>query len=314
MSTVLPPADAVKALAAAGAHLRWEDSLALASVSLLLFEYLITFAAEVDYVWSKPRSFVSMLYIVNRYFGPMAITVCMIALFDSGISEESCRHFAPFEGIFTLVTVLVAEAMLIIRVYALHERSKIILALHVSIWLVQTSLMSFTLAHSGPVVIPTTSITFGCVLVADPSIGSLLIMWTIPCLVFDTATFLLLVAGVWRRSRGHECSLLTLIARDGILYFGAVVASNTLWTVTGLVLSSDLKNVWAFMSTVLTSILIARITINLRSHESQSVIVGLRMRSNSRSPNTTEWTTESAPELCKSSPQDDVELQQFQLH
>ncbi len=76
------------------------------------------------------------------------------------------------------------------------------------------------------------------VLIHEPwsSSGSLLIMWTIPSLVFDTATFLLLVAGVWRRSRHHECSLLTLIARDGILYFGAVVASNTLWTVTGLVL------------------------------------------------------------------------------
>ncbi|KAK0235100.1 hypothetical protein EDD85DRAFT_791993 [Armillaria nabsnona] len=256
MSTVLPPADAVKALAAAGAHLqvlrRWEDSLALASVSLLLFEYLITFAAEVDYVWSKPRSFVSMLYIVNRYFGPMAITVCMIALFDSGISEES--------------------------VYALHERSKIILTLHVSIWLVQTSLMSFTLAHS----------------------GRMAVSWSL----------IAALVGVWRRPRRHECSLLTLIARDGILYFGAVVASNTLWTVTGLVLPSDLKNVWAFMSTVLTSILIARITVSLRSHESQSVIVGPKMRSNSRSPN----ITESATELCKSSPQDDVELQQFQLH
>ncbi|KAK0430586.1 hypothetical protein EV421DRAFT_1857605 [Armillaria borealis] len=244
----------------------------------------------------------------------MAMTVCMIALFDTGISEESCRHFAPFEGVFTLVTVLVAEAMLIIRVYALHERSKIILTLHGSIWLVQTSLMSFVLAHSGPVVIPTTAVTFGCVLVADPSIGSLLIMWTIPSLVFDTATFLLLVAGVWRRSRRHECSLLTLIARDGILYFGAIVASNTLWTVTGLVLPSDLKNVWAFMSTVLTSILIARITINLRSHESQSVIVGPKMRSDNHSPNPTEWTSSSSPELRKSSPQDDVELQQFQLH
>ncbi|KAK0495714.1 hypothetical protein EDD18DRAFT_1463532 [Armillaria luteobubalina] len=314
MSTVLPPADAIKAIATAGDHLRWEDSLALALVSLLLFEYLITFDAEVDYVWSKPKSFVSILYIANRYFGPLAITVCMIALFDTGISEESCSHLAPFDGIFTLVTVLVAEAMLIIRVYALHERSKIVLALHGAIWLVQTCLMSFVLAHSGPVVIPTTAITFGCVLVADPSIGSLLIMWTIPSLVFDTATFLLLVAGIWRRSRRHECSILTLIARDGILYFVAIVASNTLWTVTGLVLPSDLKNVWAFMSTVLTSILIARITINLRSHESQSVIVGPKMRSNDRSPNTTQWTTTSSPELRKSSPQDDVELQQLQLH
>ncbi|KAK0200671.1 hypothetical protein DFS33DRAFT_1354063 [Desarmillaria ectypa] len=310
MSAILPTADPIQAAIPAGEHLRWEDSLALASVSLLLFEYLITFADEIDFVWRKPKSIVSMLYILNRYFGPAAIMVCMIALFDRSISEESCRRFAPFEGIFTLV----AEAMLIIRVYALHDQNKTILALHMSLWIVQTCLMAFTLAHSGPVLIPSSSITFGCVLVADPSIGSLLIMWTIPSLVFDSSTFLLLVAGVWRRSRRHSLSILKVIVRDGVLYFVAVVASNTLWTVTGLVLASDLKNVWAFMSTVLTDILIACITIKLRDQDSQSIIVGPKIHSNNHFPaNMAAWsygeTQVSSQEYGLYSSEGDIQLQ-----
>jgi hypothetical protein len=67
--------------------------------------------------------------------------------------------------------------------------------------------------------------------------GHLLVLWTAPTLVLDTAIISLLLFSLARRSQYNErSSLYDLILTDGILYFVVVFASNLAWTVTGLVL------------------------------------------------------------------------------
>jgi len=188
---------------------------------------------------------------------------------------------------------MVAEALLTIRVCALYHFKTTVKVTMCSIWVAQLCFMAFTLAHSGPVIIPPSPLTYGCILVADPKIGALLIMWTVPSLVFDTITISLIVYGVWEDSRaGSHMPLPLRILQDGLLYFLVNFASTLVWTILGLTLPTDLKNVWSFPSTVLTNILIGRITLSLREPSSLVVSSGGLVQRNellnsAQYPNTT---------------------------
>jgi len=269
-STSAPPAttsQAISALITSGWHLRVEDSMALVSVTLLFYDYFLTFGDEVEFIWRRPKkSLTSVLYLTNRYFTPAACVICMIALFSPNWTLKSCDSFSKFEGLMTLVTVMIAEALLVLRVCTVFGNDRRVLVFQCTLWVIQLCFMSFTLAHSGPVIIPPSPITYGCILVADPKIGGLSIFFVVPSLVFDTSTIVLLLAGLIRRARFNKHSpILKLLARDGILYFALVFASNTAWTVTGLTLATDMKNILSFFSTIITNILIGRLTLNLRA-------------------------------------------------
>lgn len=264
MSESIPQPD-LQILITAGQHLRIEDSFAMVAITILVYDYFLTFPTEVSLIWNRPKTLVSVLFLINRYFAPLAITICFVALFNKDLPEKLCIHFAPFEGAFTLITVVVAEALLILRVTAIYNHSKVIIGSLVSLLIAQLCFMIFVLVHSGPVIIPPSPLTYGCILVADPSIGALLVMWTIPTLVFDVVILTLLVIGLWKRAKLYpDLPLIRLIIRDGVLFFSVNFASTLLWTLLGLVLPSDLKNIWSFPSTVLTNVLIGRITLNLR--------------------------------------------------
>lgn len=267
-NTALPSAEtaAILSLITSGNHLRIEDAFALIAVTVLYYDFILTFRDEVEFVWKTALSPINVLFVANRYFAIMASVVCIVALFSPNWTLSRCQHFAKFEGLFTEVVVLISEIMLIMRVYAVHKKNNLVLLILLSIWTVQLCLMSFTLQNSGPVIIPRTSVTFGCVLVANPNIGDLDVFFVVPSIVFDGFTIILLLWGLYIRTEiKNTSSLFRVLLRDGVLYFVVVVLINTAWITTGLTLATDLKNILSFISTVMTNVLIGRLTLNLKS-------------------------------------------------
>ncbi|KAJ8501502.1 hypothetical protein ONZ45_g12127 [Pleurotus djamor] len=243
-------------------HLRIEDSFAIIATTILFYDHMLTFSEEVKHIWKKPKTPLSLMFLLNRYFAPPVFIIFI----------QTCTSFAKFEGVLTLVTVMTAESMLIMRVFAVYHKSRSILITCLTIWLAQLCLMSYVLAHSGPVIIPRTPVTYGCVLVADPSLGSLDILFVVPSIVFDTVIFIMLMVALVKRARESPLSMmLRIILRDGILYFVVVVLLNAAWTGTGLGLASDMKNILSFISTAMTNVLIGRLTLNLRKNSSSLV-------------------------------------------
>lgn len=262
---------AILSLISSGNHLRIEDGFFLVAVTILFYDFILTFGDEVELVWKTTYSPINILFIANRYFAIMACTICIVALFSPNWSLSRCQHFAKFEGVFTEVVVLISEIMLIMRVYAVHKKNNLVLLLLSSIWTAQLCLMSFTLRNSGPVIIPRTSVTFGCVLVPNPNIGDLDLFFIVPSVVFDGVTIILLLWGLYSRTENkNTSSLFRVLLRDGVLYFAVVVFVNTAWISTGLTLATDLKNILAVPSTVMTNVLISRLTLNLKSQSGRS--------------------------------------------
>lgn len=81
-------------------------------------------------------------------------------------------------------------------------------------------------------------------------------LFVIPAIVFDTIVGGLLTLGLYRRSGSYQAQmpLMTLVLRDGLLYFIVVFASNILWILVHA-LTSDF---WAdayFLTSVSVSLL-----------------------------------------------------------
>ncbi|TCD67348.1 hypothetical protein EIP91_000215, partial [Steccherinum ochraceum] len=100
----------------------------LVGITILYYDYLLTLPGEVAYIWQKPRSIPSYLFLLNRYFSILASFVIDSETFQPFQSDALCHAYALFRQISLLVAQFMVCAILIIRTYALWGRSRRILA------------------------------------------------------------------------------------------------------------------------------------------------------------------------------------------
>ncbi|KAG2137724.1 hypothetical protein BD769DRAFT_284772 [Suillus cothurnatus] len=104
--------------------LNWNDSIAVAVITLISYDYMLQFEKEVTFVWQRKWSVMTYLYLAVRYFG---IFLAMIGAFWGGLFYMS---EAVSYGIFLVmqwsysVYYCLAEVILIWRLYALYNQSK----------------------------------------------------------------------------------------------------------------------------------------------------------------------------------------------
>ncbi|KAL0947698.1 hypothetical protein HGRIS_013784 [Hohenbuehelia grisea] len=162
--------------------------------------------------------------------------------------------------------------MLIHRVYAVNVRKKLVLGILIPVWIVQACLQSDALSQTQPVVFPPSNAIFGCILVGKPDFPNFIYFFLVPTVIFDALAFALLVYGLHGRiRRGSQSTIFRLVLRDGIMYFGILFALNVTWTFTSRFLVNDLKNIFGFFNTVITIILMSRLTLHVKMYRPQAI-------------------------------------------
>ncbi|EIN06186.1 hypothetical protein PUNSTDRAFT_54461 [Punctularia strigosozonata HHB-11173 SS5] len=253
-----PPSPAAKAaIADAVSDLRLEHAIAISMVALFMYDYLITIEEEVDAIWKQPRSLASILFFINRYYSLLEIFAVALISFNSAWSGKVCSHFVRFQGAGSLAGVIVGEALMILRVYALYGSCYWIL-LPLSLFLcVQLALTSAALAQGIPTPVP-----MGCYLSGRTSFFS--VTWLAP-LVMDSVIFALTL---WRLRdylrRKSVNGAIALCLRDGLGYFLIVFAINLVNTVLFLHARPSRKALFAPVSQIITSIVVSRLVLNLK--------------------------------------------------
>ncbi|KAF9468277.1 hypothetical protein BDZ94DRAFT_1304560 [Collybia nuda] len=172
--------------------------------------------------------------------------------------------------LLTIISMLVAELMLILRVSAVYHGNKPILALLIFLWVAHLATMSF-FAYEASLFLSVGNISK--ILFIEPSSG---VWFVIPAVVFDAAVGILLTVGLYRRSGQYrnQMPLVRLIIRDGTLYFFVVFVSNLTWVLvrfickTGhnsVIRESDFTSleIW---SACITTTMIGRLTLNLKRY------------------------------------------------
>jgi len=101
----------------------------VASVSLMTYDYLMMLPDEVRYIWSArwTSSWGIILYFLTRYLAFVDASIITAFLFDSRIPVHSCATIYRVAAWFELVGITVAEAVLLMRTYAIWGQSRKIL-------------------------------------------------------------------------------------------------------------------------------------------------------------------------------------------
>ncbi|KAF8135064.1 hypothetical protein EV363DRAFT_1257036 [Boletus edulis] len=105
------------ALQSAVIAIQQNNYISVALITSVAYDYVLTFSSEVEHIWSKPWTWVSTLYIPVRYLGLfnlMASALCQI------ISIISAWTFLLFYA--------AAEFVVILRVWAMYNQSRVILS------------------------------------------------------------------------------------------------------------------------------------------------------------------------------------------
>ncbi|TDL17918.1 hypothetical protein BD410DRAFT_793793 [Rickenella mellea] len=287
MSSILPP-DLVRSIVLDIQRSRYSE---VASSTIIVFEHgkpsdfgnvncvhraldhlAITFDEEIEYIWKRPWSVGKVLFILNRYYGLFTVGFNNYALFGGSFSNGFCTRWFRWQGWTGIAMFALAEVILMLRIYALYQRSQKILILLIvsfsSMLIAATTIMGNVLQHISAAsshILPGIPI---CLPIGAPS--HFYAFW-IPILIMET---LLCVLACYRgyksymvqastQNRGRR--ILEILVRDSILYFLVMFATyftSTMIFVTGSVAVLEIPIGFAVaMSCVMGN----RLLLNLRS-------------------------------------------------
>ncbi|BGP20314.1 hypothetical protein JCM10213_002057 [Rhodosporidiobolus nylandii] len=192
-------------------------------LGIILWDTLATFPIEYRFVWKSKWSILKVCYLLNRYWTPLAMFFDVLMI-TSHVSEDLCGHIARFNPASGMISILACGVILSVRIYALWDRSKMILATLVSLLLGELAMMLVGIIRSEALVIPPPfkdAVGFyGCI--ARQTHGLALLFWA-ASLAFETIALALLV---WRilvlKKRSGSLPILRILLRHGVFYFSVV--------------------------------------------------------------------------------------------
>ncbi|KAG9313230.1 hypothetical protein JVU11DRAFT_6690 [Chiua virens] len=92
----------------------------VAGETLLVYNYLLTFRMEMDYVWSARWTVVKALFLFNRYMNLIGQTMFTLQQLDvwHASSFKFCGHFLWFMGIFGFISGESIRILVLLRAWA----------------------------------------------------------------------------------------------------------------------------------------------------------------------------------------------------
>nr|GAT59140.1 predicted protein [Mycena chlorophos] len=246
----------------------------LISFTLLFYDYFLTLDWEVARYWGSSWSWPTFFYFVNRYATLLGNIPVVLEYFWSTPPTPRklivCAHIESYHQYYLIATQVLVGAMLILRTYALYERNKRVLALMLVFTTGSVAVGIWSVFRSKrPSGNTNLSLYMGCDYPTTKQDGlNLLIPWAAVA-VFDTMIFVLTLGRVlYRRSKGlhgaRASGLLTLLLRDGAIYFAVMVMSNLANIFTFAFGGPFTRGIATTFTNVLASIMISRLMLNLR--------------------------------------------------
>ncbi|KAF8136934.1 hypothetical protein EV363DRAFT_1315936 [Boletus edulis] len=267
---------------------------------LLHFHFIANYFTKVEYVWRRPWSWVSTMFVLVRYVGLLlAITFLAGSSFVPGPLQVSIV-LAQVSIWGYIVFMSASDVVMIMRVYAMWNRSRIILWILLFIFVVQTITSVFAYSHSedpnahfSETIGHLSSFSFCDSISSNDPLALDLMLQTVPRLVLAATLVILAVTQTLKQSvemykatKQWQLNLyMQLLVRDGIIYFFV----NVLFQITTMLGSSpNLSSIMLYLSTfpyVFFFALVPRFIIGIRelydrdAHGHSHIDTGFGMRS-----------------------------------
>ncbi|KAF9070479.1 hypothetical protein BDP27DRAFT_1446969 [Rhodocollybia butyracea] len=242
---------------------RLANMLFASALVILFYDHLLTLDSEIRLLWRRPRNAGGYLFFVNRYFA-LGNIVPAISLFSTSFSPSSCQSLELYHQVFQSITQGIVTALFALRVYALYGLKKTVLIIFMGIAILG-AVTSISLSFVGRD--ESTPSDLGChILLNSSNAASIAIGWE-GLLIVDSILFAMTMRKAYQTHfslSGIKVgrSLLSVIIRDGSIYFLIMALLNVVNIIT-LHISGPLQgNLSAFVG-CLSVTLMSRMILNL---------------------------------------------------
>jgi len=241
----------------------------LISFTILYYDYFLTLSWEVDRIWkTSGLSWATAFFYFNRYICLLGHIPVIVEYFWSTSNprkHEICHVLHTFHKFLAVAIQVVVAFMLVMRVYALYGGSRIVLFLYIFIIAIASIIAAWSFAV-GNKLEPERDVDlpFGC----GPNMTHFFavrsaIAWG-SLLVFDVVAFSMTVYKSVRLPRLRGKSLVSVLFRDGAIYFGVIATSNLANILTFLLGTAFTRGVLTTFTNIISSVMISRLVLNLR--------------------------------------------------
>ncbi|TCD67613.1 hypothetical protein EIP91_012178 [Steccherinum ochraceum] len=231
----------------------------------LVYDHLLTFADEIDYIWRARAGLVSLLFLLNRYLVPLVLAVDIYELFALPDGAAAfCKAWTAAQSLFTVASFLSIHTIVALRVHALYNGTRWI---KFFLWIVgvlyATSSITIIVVAGVQLIPHIEPPHHGCV-GAIPTY-----LWTawLPSVIFESILFGLTVNVMIIQDRRRSFNTLTLILyRDGMLYFVAVASCSLFSLLVWAFADPTLLGLARYFALALVNLASSRLVLNLKSY------------------------------------------------
>jgi len=173
--------------------------------------------------------------------------------------------FVKFPAAMQVILNASAGGTLVLRTYALYACQKWILVLLLPVIILEAVVESWALTMGVPAELPPGIV--GCILTGNPADGRRYAIFWVGQLIFPTLVFGMTVGRIafLRREGLSKGSIMDVLLRDGVIYFAVIFVANLVNVVTFMTASQSIQQINAPFSEMITTVMICRLILNLRS-------------------------------------------------
>jgi hypothetical protein len=258
-----PPHDIAEALQ----HVRNVSELRVTALTVMLYDYILTFGLEVNFIWKAPWGIGKLTYLLARYLPFLDITISMTPQMLRVKSASECKELYEAFSWFLICGLAAAEIVLTIRTWAICGSRR---------WLgVLLSLYFIATCFAGSVflVYYLNSLRFslqeelhpilqGC-LITNVKKVFVILDWLV-LFAYDAVNMGLMIMPAYYTFKQGTSNLLRVIVRDGLIYYvyNFVVALANITVIS--VLPSDYSPLIIEFGRILHSIFACRVVLHAR--------------------------------------------------
>ncbi|KAG6908514.1 hypothetical protein DXG01_004366 [Tephrocybe rancida] len=237
-------------LASTADHLMAAKMFSLAACVMLFYDIAITMGNEIERIWMRPHTPMTVLWV---------LTVCNRYV----LYPEALKIVTSFT-IGAILGGVCLAAELAIKIWSFTDGTSLDLPEgdQLCILVVVDNKFNLFLGLVGCILTGRSSLRFAFTWIAE--------------LAFDSIIFFATCYRVWQHHRmqhGSASNILDRILRDGVVYFGVIFVANLVTVLIFMLAPPDIKAVNASFSTLITSLMVSRLILNLREGSAEGGMV-----------------------------------------
>ncbi|KAF8590788.1 hypothetical protein K439DRAFT_1164453 [Ramaria rubella] len=273
-------------------HLQAARYYVVAPVAILYYDWFLTLPEEVNRYWRPKFTGPTILFLLNRYLPVIGFIPTMISYFSGDFSpavrfricvtspatlinndtisdEQVCaKHVVPFALAANLVSQSLIGIVLLLRTYAIYERSGIILLFLIVAWSVEIGVGIWGASSLVPLMLPPG--ISGCLPHSPDNSKFRLAAAYMGVLFYEAFIYGLTLWKTlrYRQNRAYfsipDNTLIGTIIRDGSVYFIVLLGANLLTILLICLAESDLRTINVTFNHIIPVTIISRLLLNLR--------------------------------------------------